>query len=316
MRTIRAVLLDPSTLKVKKIVDWQVQGEGQFIWRAAPGEILVHLGHHLRLLGTDLTVLRETSVPGQLVFVSSSPSGDYVAVGTLHERHTPTMHDQLAEDLRIEPEEDIDIQLYDRNFTVLLTTLQSSSLPPPVLSDAGEIRVHSIGQDRWRIRELRWDRTERTIANINSECRPNLATPLPDSVFLVGCSNAPLRNWYRLLRLDGRPILNGHGSSEEIEQSSGSSNQDDLAVRIVRARFSKARGGSFKSRNSRSRRSVSSGSETESASSSPSIPTSPSPSNPSPCRPTVLSSPFSPVSTSRSTPSRKQLSKIQNQSHR
>jgi hypothetical protein len=143
MRTVRAVLLDPATLKIKKIVDWQIQGEGQFIWHAAPGQVLVHLGHHLRLLDANLNVLREASVPGQLVFVSASPSGGYVAVGTLHERHTPTMHQQLSEDLHIEPEEDIDVQLFDQNFSVLLTTRQNSSLPPPTLSDDGEIRVNA-----------------------------------------------------------------------------------------------------------------------------------------------------------------------------
>jgi hypothetical protein len=246
MRTVRAVLLDPATLKIKKIVDWQIQGEGQFIWHAAPGQVLVHLGHHLRLLDANLNVLREASVPGQLVFVSASPSGGYVAVGTLHERHTPTMHQQLSEDLHIEPEEDIDVQLFDQNFSVLLSTRQNSSLPPPTLSDDGEIRVNAVGHDRWRIRELRWDHTERTIANINSVCHPNISTPLPDSVFLVGCTQSPLQNWYRLIRLDGHPILNGRGSSEEIEQSSSSSNQDDFAVRVVRAHFAKARGAYFR----------------------------------------------------------------------
>jgi len=246
MRTVRAVLLDPSTLKVKKILDWQVQGERQFIWHAAPGQILVHLGHHLRLLNADLTVLRDIAVPGQLSFVSVSPSGTYLAIGILHERHTPVLHDLLAEELHIEPEEDVDIQLLDQTFKLLLTTRESSSLPAPVLSDDGEIRVNSTGRNRWRIREYRWDRSTRNVATITSECRPDLAAPLPGSVFLVGCNGSPLQNWYRLIRLDGHPILNGHGASDEIEQSSGSSNQDDLAVRIVRAHFSKSRGDTFK----------------------------------------------------------------------
>ncbi|WP_353071786.1 hypothetical protein [Tunturiibacter gelidiferens] len=246
MRTIRAVLLDPATLKVKKIVDWQVQGEGQFIWHGASGQILVHLGHHLRLLDSDLNVVRETSIPGQLVFVSTSPSGEFVAVGTLHERHTATMHAELAHDTHIEPEEDIDIRLFDQNFELLLTSRQTSALPPPVLSDTGEVRVNSTGRNRWRIREFRWDRTEHTIANLTSACRPDLATPLTGSVFLVGCSDSPLQNWYRLIRLDGHPILTGKGSSDEIEQSSSSTNQNDVAVRVVRAHSSRARGQTFK----------------------------------------------------------------------
>ena len=61
------------------------------------------------------------AVPGQPVFVSTSPSGELVAVGTLHERHTPTMHAVLAEETNIEPEEDVDISLFDQNFGLLLT---------------------------------------------------------------------------------------------------------------------------------------------------------------------------------------------------
>ena len=246
MRTIRAVLLDPTTLSVKRVLDWQVQGEGQYIWHAGPGQVLVHLGHHLRLLGPNLSVIREIAVPGQLSFVSVSPSGDHIAVGTLHERYSREMYDLLVAALHVEPEEDVDIQLLDSNFTVLLTTRQSSSLPPPVLSDAGEIRINSSGHNRWRISEYLWDHTDRTIATTISECRPNIATPLPESVFLVGCTRFPLRNWYRMIRLDGHPILEGHGSSQEIEQSSSSRNELDFAVRVVRTIHAKSRGDVFR----------------------------------------------------------------------
>jgi hypothetical protein len=246
MRTIRAVLLDPKTLSVKRVLDWQVQGEGQYIWHAGPGQVLVHLGHHLRLLGPNLAVIREIAVPGQLVFGSVSPSGDHIALGTLHERYSREMYDLLTAALHVEPEEDVDIQLLDSNFAVLLTTRQSSYLPAPILSDAGEIRINSAGHNRWRISEYLWDHTDRTIATTISECRPNLATPLPQSVFLVGCSSSPLRNWYRMIRLDGHPILQGHGSSQEIEQSSSSSSQSDFAVRVVRTLHSKSRGDVFR----------------------------------------------------------------------
>jgi hypothetical protein len=246
MRTVRAVLLDPATLKVKKIVEWQVQGEGQFIWHAAPGQVLVHVGHELRLLGPDLNVLRETPVPGQLVFASVSPSGEFVAVGTLHERHTPAVHAELVVNPYIEPEEDVDISLFDENFGLLLTSRQSSHLPPPTLSDTGEVRVTFNGRSHWRIEEIRWDRTQHIIANLTSTCRPDLATPVSGAVFVVGCSDSPFQTWYRLLRLDGHPILTGKGSSEEIEQSSSSNSQNDFVVRVVRSHVSRSRGETFK----------------------------------------------------------------------
>jgi hypothetical protein len=244
-RTVRAVLLDPSTLKVKKILDWQIHGEGQYVWSAGPGQVLVHLGHNLRLLGPNLTVLREILLPGQLVYVSASPSGKHIAVGTLHERHTHALHDLLVEAVKNEPEEDTDVQLLDSSLQVELATLQSSLLPPPVLSDAGEIRLNAAGQNRWLIREFRWDHTIHTVATLTSACRPDIATPLPGAVFLIGCSQSPAQNWYRMIRLDGHPLLKGRGSSQEIEQSSSSSNQDAFAVRVVRANVTKSRGDFF-----------------------------------------------------------------------
>jgi hypothetical protein len=246
LRTIRAILLDSSTLHVKRILDWQIQGSGQYIWRAGPGRILVHLGHHLRLLGPDLEVLRDLPVPGLLAFVSTSPDGNHIAVSTYHERYTHAMREQLAQVLDAEPEEDVDIQLFDGDLHSLLTARQSSSLPPPVLSDAGEIRIHSAAPNHWRISETLWDRSSRNVATVISACHPNLATPMPGSVFLIGCSKSPLQNWYRMIRLDGHAILKGHGSSQEIEQSSSSSNQSDFAVRVVRAKHSKTRGDRFR----------------------------------------------------------------------
>jgi len=235
MRTVRAILLDPRTQAVKRVHEWQVQGEGQYIWGAGPGKILVHLGHQLRLLGPDLDVVRSIALSGRLTFVSVSPSGDRIAAGVLHERHTKQIHDLLVSAVHMEPEEDVDIQLFDRDFNVLLTSRQSSTQPAPILSDDGEIRVTSAGNDRWRISEHLWNHTDRPVATTVSGCRPNVSTPLPKLLFLVGCSSSRVENWYRMLRLDGHPILQGHGSPQEIEQSSSSSTQGEFVVRVVHA---------------------------------------------------------------------------------
>ena len=233
MRTVRAILLDPRTLAVKRVREWQVQGEGQYIWRAGPGKILVHLGHQLRLLGPDLDVVRSIALSGRLAFVSVSPSGDRIAAGVLHERYAKEVHDLLVTALHVEPEEDVDIQLFDRDFNVLLTSRQSSTQPAPILSDDGEIRVTFAGNGRWRISEHLLNRTDRPVATTVSGCRPNVSTPLPKLLFFVGCSPTRAENWYRMLTLDGHPILQGHGSPQEIEQSSSSSTQDEFVVRVV-----------------------------------------------------------------------------------
>ncbi len=244
IRTVRAVLLDRSNLSVKRMVDWQIQGEGQYLWHTGTDGLLVHLGHSLRLLGPDLNAIREISIPGRLVFVSTSPSGNHIAVGTMYELHTQAMHAQLVEALHGEPEEGVEVQVFDQKLSLLFSTHQSSALPSPILSDAGEIRVSYAGKSHWSFRELRWDHTEHTIANLISHCSPSVALPRSDSIFLVGCTKSAFDNWYRIIRLDGHLILSGHGSALQMEQCF-SSQYGDFAVRMVLPKPGMARGSLF-----------------------------------------------------------------------
>ncbi len=244
IRTVRAVLLDRNNLSVKRMVDWQIQGEGQYLWHTGTDGLLIHLGHTLRLLGPDLNAIREISIPGRLVFVSTSPSGSHIVVGTIHELHTKAMHDELVEALHGEPEESVAVQVYDQNLAPLFSTHQSSALPAPILSDAGEIRVSYAGKSHWSIRELRWDNTEHIVANLISQCTPNITLPRSDSIFLVGCTKSAFDNWYRILRLDGHLLLSGHGSGLQTEQCFSSQN-GDLAVRMIVPKPGMARGELF-----------------------------------------------------------------------
>jgi hypothetical protein len=244
-RIVRAVLVDPATQTIKRIVDWQVQGDGEYLWRAGSDHVLVHVGHQLRLLAADLSTVRMIPVPGVLAWVSTSPSGDHFAVGVLHERHTPALHQQIYEATNVDPEEDIDVMVFDREFNQLFTAKQPSTMYPPVLADSGEIVVRPAGNNRWTISEMRWDGTRHQVAEITSRCHPTLSTPLSDRVFVVGCNSSPSINWYRLLRLDGHTILRDHGSSREIEQAAKSSTETQIAVRVARTYKSTIPGDAF-----------------------------------------------------------------------
>ncbi len=245
MRVVRAVLIDAGSHKVQRVSDWQVQGSGQYVWPIGQGKLLVHKGHALYLLDAHLDALRSVSVPGQLVFLSASPDGKRIVVGSLHERHNRDLHNQLIAALHVEPEEDIDVQLYDENFRLLLTSYQSTSMPPPVLSDSGEIRMRSVGHDRWRISEYSWDRADRVLATLHSTCRLHISAPFAGSVFVVGCNTSPVQNWYRMLRFDGRPLLVNKGSSREIEQAVSAGNDGRFAIRVVATEHTKANGDFF-----------------------------------------------------------------------
>ncbi len=233
-RTVRAVLVDPSSQKVKRILDWRVQGEGRYIWRVGEDRLLVHVGNRLRLFGPDLMPLRSVTLPGPLAWISAAPSGNHFAVGIYRERHSPEMHRQLLDITGEDPEEDIDIHVYDGDLNLLLSTIRSTAVFPPVLSDSGEIRVRSIGHAHWQISEYLWDRTEHTIARTTSACRPRVSTLSSGYLFVVGCESTPGIRWYRMLRPDGHPVLKAVSPSEEIEQASSSISPNAFAVRVVK----------------------------------------------------------------------------------
>jgi len=242
---VRAILVDTSNQTIKRIVDWSVQGDGQYLWRAGSGRVLVHIGHQLRLIDPDLNSVRMVDVPGVLAWVSSSPTGSNFAVGVLHERHTPALHQLILDSSNIDPEEDIDVRVFDHDLSLLLTTTQPSTMYPPVLSDSGEILIHADGHHRWKISEYRWDRTDHPIATTNSRCHPTISTPLPNYLFMVGCTDTPALNWYRLLRLDGHTVLKSRGSSQEIEQAADSAADQEFAIRVVHTFKSLFPGNSF-----------------------------------------------------------------------
>ena len=233
-RTIRAVLIDPGTHTVKRVLEWRVRGDAQYLWRLAGGRVLVHMGRELRLFDAELRPLRSIAVEGRVAWVASSPSSDHVAVGTIRERYADFVYRELQSTASEQPTEDVDVRIFDSDFHLLLTTHRSSHTLVPVLSDAGELRVHALGRGRWRLAEYHWDQTERTVAAVKSACRPVLSTPEHGLIFAVGCASSGGR-WYRMLRSDGHPVLKGDSPSDELEQSALGTADGAFAVRIVKA---------------------------------------------------------------------------------
>ncbi len=233
VRNVRAVMVDPMTHSVQRVVEWRVRGEEQYLWQLGGGRVLVHMGRELRLFDVHLRALRSINVAGKVAWVVSSPSGDHVAVGTVHERHSEPVHRDLEAVLSEAPEEDVEVRVLDENFAVVLTAQQSSRTPAPVLSDAGELLIHGDGHTHWKITEYHWNRTEQTIASTRSACRPLLSTPESGLIFAVGCTTSG-GHWYRMLRMDGHPLLKGESASDEIQQAAQAAGEGTFAVRIVK----------------------------------------------------------------------------------
>lgn len=223
LRVIRAVLINAQNRKVEKTVDWKVPDAQQYLWPMGQDLVLVHVGRELRLYGPGLKLERRLALVGPLAFVRISPSAKYFAVGVVHERHSEAVHRELAEAEEKEPEEDLEIKVFDGNFRALATVARSSRSAPPVLSDDGEIRILSARKNRWRIVEETWNTQNHLVAQVTSSCRPQATTMPPNLLFLVGCDPQNAAKWYRVLRPSGKPVLKGASSSTELERTANGS---------------------------------------------------------------------------------------------
>ena len=184
-----------------------------------PRRVLVHVGNELRLYGPNLKLERRLALKGPLAFVRVAPSGSCLAVGIVHERHSAAIHRELAEAENRDPEEDVEVQLLNPDFRTLVTVTRSSRSVPPVLTDNGEIRVPTIGKNRWRIADYTWTGQRRVLKQVESTCRPEVTSLPPDLLFVTGCDRLADGKWYRMLRTDGKLVLKGDSPSSEQGQS-------------------------------------------------------------------------------------------------
>jgi hypothetical protein len=237
LRMIRAVVVDFATRQVVRSVDWRVPDSAQYLWPLGKEEVLVHVGHELRVYGPGLEQRQKISLGAPLAFVRASPSSTYFAVGVVNERHTPEIHRQLQEAEGREPEEDVEVRVLDSNLHPLTKLMRSSRSAFPVLLDDGEVRVLRIGENQWRIAKYGWAGERRVLAQARSTCLPSLQSLAGDLLFVVGCDRQE-DNWFRVLR-DGKVLLKGVFFSQTIEHAaSGNANGNIFAIRIAQAKRS------------------------------------------------------------------------------
>ena len=234
LHVVRAVLIELETMKVEQTLDWRVHDAEQYLWPIGKDKVLVHVGRELRMYGPGLKLKQKLTLSGPLAFVRVSPSATYFVVGAIKERHSEFTHRQLAEAENREPEEDVELKVLDADFHILATVMRSSREVPPVLSDEGEIRIPTVGKNRWRIVEVTWTGQRHVLAQVSSTCRPEATSLPPNLLFVVGCDRQSDGKWYRMLRPDGKPVLRGWSSSAELEQTaSGSAASSVFALGIA-----------------------------------------------------------------------------------
>lgn len=213
LHIVHAALIDLGTKKVIRTADWRIHDDRQYLWSMGRDRILVHVGPELRVYDHDLRLDRRIPLNGPLAFLRVSPSGGYLAIGTIRERHSESIHRELVEAEGKQPEEDVEVRVLDRTFQSLVDVMRSSRDAPPVLSDNGEIRVPTIGKNRWRIVEHTWTGQRHILKQVTSTCRPEVSSLPPDLLFVTGCDRLEDGKWYRVLRPDGTLVLKGESAS-------------------------------------------------------------------------------------------------------
>ena len=234
VRTVRGVLINTNSHTIQHVYEWEINGQGQYLWPAGNGRVLLHMNRQLLLLGPDLKPIHSFPLDGVFQWASVSPSGDHLVIGTIKERHTEALHRLIVDHTGIEPEEDIEVRLFDRDFKLILSATRSTSDRPTILSDSGELRLHAVNGHRWQLEEERWDGSRQHLVTTISYCRPTISAQRSGYLFLSGCADFSGLRWYRMLRPDGHPVVKTRVASGEIEQAADTTASTTFAVRVVK----------------------------------------------------------------------------------
>lgn len=231
-RVVRAVLLSVSTHAVLKSADWKIHDSGRFLWPLSDSRVLVHVGDELRVFGSGLELEHTIGLGGALQFLRTSPSGDSIVFGTLRERHSPELHAHLRDELRGEPEEDVEITMLDKDFQAVSSGVTRSGLTPPTLLNEGQVSLRSQAEDDYRMAIERWQGKAATLARFKSFCAPQVSSLSPDLLFLVSCVTNIGEPEYRVLHADGTLMLRAQPGSRQLGIE-GTGNPRRFAVKFV-----------------------------------------------------------------------------------
>jgi hypothetical protein len=236
VRVIRAALVDTETRRVNRTVDWELPDTREFLWPLSPGRILVHAGSELRVYGEGLKVLNRITLDGPLAFVRVTPDGSFIAVGVIHERHTPELHEELRETLGVDPEEDVTLLVLNRNFEPIVHSAARTGVIAPILLNEGQARLLAQPNMRYRIAIQTWDNHSSTLARFSSSCTPELSSFAPDLIFVVSCDRQTQAREYRVLHSSGKLALRGASNLNEAGQDAkASANHEAFVVKTVQS---------------------------------------------------------------------------------
>lgn len=235
-RIIRAALLDTNAHKITRSVDWELPDNADYLWPLADNRVLVHVGSELRVYGDGLKIVQRIGLIGPLAFVRVTPDGNFIAIGQIHERHSPELHAQLKESLGAEPEEDVTVTVLNRGFDTIAKSDARSNILPPTLLNEGQVRLLALPSHRYRVDLFTWDSKTTVLDRFGSGCAPQLTSLAPDLLFLSSCNvhNGMLE--YRVLNSSGKLTLKGFSTPDDLsDNAKGTATPGAFVVKTVRS---------------------------------------------------------------------------------
>jgi hypothetical protein len=213
-------------------MDWKIHDFERFLWQLDATRVLVHVGDELRVYGRGLELERTIQLSGALQFLRTSPSGDSIVIGTLRERHSEELHAQLRDELGDEPEEDVEVTMFDKDFRIVTSGITAPGLTPPTLLNEGQVSVRPQPEGDYRMAIAKWESTTATLARFKSMCEPQVSSISPDLLFLVSCVTNIGEPEYRVLHADGTLMLRGQRGARQLGIE-GAGNSRRFAVKLV-----------------------------------------------------------------------------------
>lgn len=219
VRRIHAVVIEPATSKILSSADWFLPDSGEFLWQLSGGRVLVHVGNELRIYGEGMQVERQIPLDGPLEFVRLSPNGELMAIGIARETHTPEQHLDLREVLGMEPPENVEIRVLDKDFKTIAQTTTSSRIIPPALLNEGQVQLLAKSNKQYRLTLAPWNGETTTVARFPSACLPEVSSFAPDLLLVATCELSTKAHEYRVLRPNGKVVLRGRPDPQALGPS-------------------------------------------------------------------------------------------------
>ena len=234
VRTVRGVVINTNSHTIQHVYEWEINGQGQYLWPAGNGRILLHMNRQLLLLGPDLKPIHSFPLDGVFQWASVSPSGDHLVIGTIRERHTEALHRLIVEHTGIEPEEDVEVRLFDRNFSNLFFPRRDPLRIARDLSDSESCAFMQSMGIAGNLRRNAGMAAASSLLTTISYCRPTIFSQKSGYLFSRDALDFSGLRWYRMLRPDGHPVVKTRVPAGEIEQAAGTTASTTFAVRVVK----------------------------------------------------------------------------------